>query len=36
MAKGKLAKAMEKTLERQEALFGILFTKIKEIRRKGR
>jgi len=31
-----LAKAMEKHLEMQEALNGILFMKIMEIRRKGR
>jgi len=32
----KLAKAMEKSLERHEEFIGILFMKIKEIRRKGR
>jgi len=31
-----LAKAMAKTLERNEALIGILVMKIMEIRRKGR
>ena len=32
----KLAKPMEKDLERNEALIGILFMKIMEIGRKGR
>ena len=32
----KLVKAMEKALERHEALIGILFMKIMEIRIKGR
>ena len=32
----KLEKEMRKTLERHEALIGILFMKIMEIRRKGR
>jgi len=32
----KLAKVMEKSLERHEALISILFMKITEIRRKGR
>ena len=31
----KLAKEMEKTLERNEELIGIIFMKIMEIRRKG-
>ena len=33
MAKGKLAKAMSKALERQKGIFGTLFMKIMEIRR---
>jgi len=36
MAKGKLAKAMAKALKRKKGIFGILFMKIKENRRKGR
>jgi len=32
----KLAKELEKAFERQEALIGILFMKIMEIKRKGR
>ena len=32
----KLEKTMEKALKRKEALIGILFMKIMEIRRKGR
>jgi len=35
MAKGKLEKAMAKTLRRKKGIFGILVMKIKEIRRKG-
>ena len=36
VAKGKLAKEMAKDLEREKCIFGILFVKIKEIRRKWR
>ena len=36
MAKGKLEKEMKKALKRQRWIFGILFMKIMEIRRKGR
>jgi len=36
MDKRKLAKAMAKVLERKKGVFGTLFMKIMEIRRKGR
>lgn len=36
MAKGKLEKEMDKALEWKKGIFGTLFIKIMEIRRKGR